>query len=1180
MKRHVASLTVLFFWLVSGFGFPVEDGTAAGPDDLAGGMSFQVRGNAALPSPDDDYDGLTDDVETNGWWNAAGLFTTDPHDPDSDNDGLTDGQEKLYDADPLDGHSPGIYVEYEDHLKTRQYSAKESYVQPWGWQQYGDQLISLDAVVVRRGSTFSVGGPADAIVQVNKSLDSLTTLTPVRDACNGRWRIYVPSGSTVGRYEIALRDGEWSKKLKLYVIFELPTPTSSFTQAMIDTFLYDDDPEDLRDEMGILLGDYKYTHADYPDRIPPNAWVNAGSAYRFQLQQFEPFVFAEHVIGAINGRSNQWSAAQALVARVDKVTRFGYPRVLASSWSVLHPGADDRNQCSNIASLLTAFERSAGIPARPFFVDWAHATFDHAAEIWLNGTWYAARGYVSVEPEGCGWDCDYGYRSLQSRYGWGRDRYRPWHSGGSGSGSTVMAADENWTWSGTGWSDTPWGHDYRWPSWDWDAIVRYNWFDTLFVPYWSYWGWSREPKVTGSPPYAWPASANLTGDVSSEQPSTEMADDGQAGVAVRGVDDYAVDLDRDGYFDQLVIEVEVDPTQAGTYWLQAQLGVDRQVPDLMGSGGLIAATVVRADLSEGTNIVQLPFEGLHISGAKVDGPYVLQYLSITDVDSPGPDEFANDAVGHWTSLYITGSYRAYDFQNRGAALSGEISERGLDADGDTLYESLILDVGLNVLEPGTYTVQGDLYDSQERFVARATWSGTGSTAVLQFDGLSDAVGPYTLQEMSLLNADGELIDLLVGAYTTQQGFQADGGTHIVERTESGEVGLQGILPGPYTDSGLDLDGDGLYDLLEVDVQVEVEEAGQYRLEGWMGGGGGSLISWAAGDPISVTTVGTYTLSLAFSGPAISAHNTDGPFTLIALKLLRGDGYEVVDEVDVAYTTASAYTPDQFERLPYLELPADYVILFEDHMEDGEGAWTTDWPWALTAAQSHSPTHAWTDSPGGNYANNRNVSLTTGPMDLVAFSRPMLQFQTCYDLETDYDYGYVEISTDGGATWYSVSTYTGRMAHWTGEMVDLGMIGGTETLRVRFHLDTDAGVTADGWYIDDVAIYFDKDQDDDGIPDSIEVGDDASEPVDTDGDGKPDYLDGDSDNDGIPDSIEAGDDPTEPVDTDRDGIPDYVDGDSDNDGFPDGEEGTGDHDGDGIPNYVDFEVRVFLPLVRR
>jgi hypothetical protein len=311
-------------------------GKSRDADDLAGRMPLQMQTNSTSLSSDRDYDGLTDAIETSGWRNAAGFFTTDPLDSDSDNDGLTDGEEKLYDTHPLDDHSPGIYVEYEDHLQTRQYFAKHpNSPQPWGWQQYGDRLISLDAIVVRRGATFSVGGPADATIQIAESTGALTDLSPVPDACAGRWRISVPRGGTVGEYDIIMREGNWSKSLKLYVIFELPTPTSGLTQAMINTFLYDDDPDNLRDENGVNLGVTEYTHSDLA-WIPEGAWVAAGYGYRFELQQFEPFVFEEHVIGTINGHTNRRNAATALVAHADRITRFNFPRYLSNSWAALH----------------------------------------------------------------------------------------------------------------------------------------------------------------------------------------------------------------------------------------------------------------------------------------------------------------------------------------------------------------------------------------------------------------------------------------------------------------------------------------------------------------------------------------------------------------------------------------------------------------------------------------------------------------------------------------------------------------------------------------------------------------------------------------------------------------------------------------------------------------------------
>lgn len=61
---------------------------------------------------------------------------------------------------------------------------------------------------------------------------------------------------------------------------------------------------------------------------------------------------------------------------------------------------------------------------------------------------------------------------------------------------------------------------------------------------------------------------------------------------------------------------------------------------------------------------------------------------------------------------------------------------------------------------------------------------------------------------------------------------------------------------------------------------------------------------------------------------------------------------------------------------------------------------------------------------------------------------------------------------------------------------------------------------------------------------------------------------DADNDGIPDDAEGKDAPGGPVDTDGDGTPDYLDEDSDGDGLLDGDEGTTDIDNDGILDYVD------------
>ncbi|SIS49355.1 gliding motility-associated C-terminal domain-containing protein [Zobellia uliginosa] len=111
----------------------------------------------------------------------------------------------------------------------------------------------------------------------------------------------------------------------------------------------------------------------------------------------------------------------------------------------------------------------------------------------------------------------------------------------------------------------------------------------------------------------------------------------------------------------------------------------------------------------------------------------------------------------------------------------------------------------------------------------------------------------------------------------------------------------------------------------------------------------------------------------------------------------------------------------------------------------------------------------------------------------------------------------------------------------------------------------------------------------GIP-AVGTDTDGIDPIDTDGDGNPDYLDLDADNDGITDTLEAGgidadgdgavdgfvdadsngvadsvdSTPLPDEDSDNDGILDRLDLDSDNDGITDTTEAGGmDGDGDGI-----------------
>ena len=148
----------------------------------------------------------------------------------------------------------------------------------------------------------------------------------------------------------------------------------------------------------------------------------------------------------------------------------------------------------------------------------------------------------------------------------------------------------------------------------------------------------------------------------------------------------------------------------------------------------------------------------------------------------------------------------------------------------------------------------------------------------------------------------------------------------------------------------------------------------------------------------------------------------------------------------------------------------YTDLLVEDAEGGVGGWTAQAPWAITTEAALSGTHSWTDSPGGNYLSNRDISLTSPSMDLTGLEGARLTFQHLYDLESGFDIGWVEVSADGGP-WQRLDGYarTGFDTEWQAVDLDLSVLDGVADARVRFRLVTDGGTVADGWHLDDIRV---------------------------------------------------------------------------------------------------------------
>lgn len=110
-------------------------------------------------------------------------------------------------------------------------------------------------------------------------------------------------------------------------------------------------------------------------------------------------------------------------------------------------------------------------------------------------------------------------------------------------------------------------------------------------------------------------------------------------------------------------------------------------------------------------------------------------------------------------------------------------------------------------------------------------------------------------------------------------------------------------------------------------------------------------------------------------------------------------------------------------------------------------------------------------------------------DLSGVNTATLNFDNYLDIEEQWDFGVVQVSTDGGKTWKSLSNentrtdvveegypkikenvpgFTGNLKTWQEESFDLSEYAGQKVL-VSFRYLTDWGHTDGGWFIDNITI---------------------------------------------------------------------------------------------------------------
>ena len=138
---------------------------------------------------------------------------------------------------------------------------------------------------------------------------------------------------------------------------------------------------------------------------------------------------------------------------------------------------------------------------------------------------------------------------------------------------------------------------------------------------------------------------------------------------------------------------------------------------------------------------------------------------------------------------------------------------------------------------------------------------------------------------------------------------------------------------------------------------------------------------------------------------------------------------------------------------------------------GPSGWITEGPWELDLATSPfegGPTGAFAGmSSGRGYPAGADARLISPRIQLAPGTRSTLVFQEAFEIESGYDQGLVEVSTDGGRSWRPVDARSGR-SRWREYRVDLTRFAGEE-VQVAFRLLSDESEEYGGWFLDAIKV---------------------------------------------------------------------------------------------------------------
>jgi N-acetylneuraminic acid mutarotase len=153
----------------------------------------------------------------------------------------------------------------------------------------------------------------------------------------------------------------------------------------------------------------------------------------------------------------------------------------------------------------------------------------------------------------------------------------------------------------------------------------------------------------------------------------------------------------------------------------------------------------------------------------------------------------------------------------------------------------------------------------------------------------------------------------------------------------------------------------------------------------------------------------------------------------------------------------------------------------ESFENGDGSYLSDglnnsWQFGTPTSgpgTAHSGSNAWATNLSGNYNDNEQSTLTSPDIDMSAYvgRNVIVSWWQWLQTEPGLDYMYVNVSNDGGNSWFSYYYYNSgdTGTDWRKEFITLDPSFAVNNFRIQFAFTSDSSITFPGLYVDDIGV---------------------------------------------------------------------------------------------------------------